>query len=507
MANLFRILVAIWCLPFLDLSSANAENDRNFFRDLNSAIDDILDRENCDQPFLDLQTMITTETFEQRIDAADQAYIYRVLLSCVDVQRDRPALTRFHRAWRGLQLDGEVEWSYRWQLHSLAQWGAYEAAIDLVEDWIERGDFWRQTFDYRSVRNVVRAIEEHAPDHRQPAIKNEFFNLMWENDYRGETELSDLSFYIYDHISVLVELGDLEAAKKIGQRLSNPQVQIRLHLLHKFESVRDDLGLGIDWDITAAYEAHLAKLNSQRLAYPHLIEAHNDYLLLLKALGRDQETITVAERVLAQHDSDPEQFTDRDQQLNWLLNSKAYAHANLGQLDAAIAAFERAIDSGEDGHTNVSQVINLAITLQNAGQHDRAITTLERMGDPSAFGKMFEHRLRACAQHARGQIDLARQTLVLLENNFSDNLSAIQDVYACLGLEEKGAELMIERLSDPNLQDDAFMSMLVPKARPDKIGAGNATSITLRYVLARDDVQSAAAKVGRLVELPIYQEF
>ena len=126
------------------------------------------------------------------------------------------------------------------------------------------------------------------------------------------------------------------------------------------------------------------------------------------------------------------------------------------------------------------------------------------MGKASSFGDMFEQSIKACATHELGDAETAATHLAYVIENKDDNVSALMETYVCMGMEDEAAALLIERLQDPNRADQALWSIHSRYPYPVQQDYHETLKATYARIHAREDVQDAAAAVGTIIDLPIY---
>ncbi|MBR9836159.1 MAG: tetratricopeptide repeat protein, partial [Alphaproteobacteria bacterium] len=224
-------------------------------------------------------------------------------------------------------------------------------------------------------------------------------------------------------------------------------------------------------------------------------------------LGRDEEALDLIAQALARDENvsgTDRPFDDADENLNWLYNELAYILVGQGDVEGGINTFRKAIAFGESGEDNVSQVINLSFILMFEGRYEEAEDLLSIVGNASEFGRMFALAIEVCAAHEAGETEHMTEVLDEMKAHRFDNYSALQFALACVEDEEASAELLIERLSQPDYQDQAFMSLHT--IRKTGVHQRRQKDILefLDLVHQRPDVVAAAASIGRVLDLPVY---
>ncbi|MEO1642472.1 MAG: hypothetical protein AAFR74_03985, partial [Pseudomonadota bacterium] len=178
-----------------------------------------------------------------------------------------------------------------------------------------------------------------------------------------------------------------------------------------------------------------------------------------------------------------------------------------GEIDRGVNCFSKGIFAGEDGSENVSQVLNLSYSLLYKERYQEALATLTFLGETSDYGTMFEKQIKACASHELGQIEDAEVHLAYLVENKDDSPGALQHTYFCMEREDDAAALLVERLADPVQSERALANMHATSLDPAATAFQRRMFETEARVIARPEVQAAAAKVGQIITLPGYDTY
>ena len=251
-------------------------------------------------------------------------------------------------------------------------------------------------------------------------------------------------------------------------------------------------------DLRAVVEHELARHRALMAAHPDSLDAINATSIDLRRLGRPKEAIATLETVRARI-GDADAFVDREERLPWWWNALAYAHADLGEYDATMAAFHAGAAVNENGVPNVSQYINLADAELKFGHYDKALQALAdfdtRARAASPFGVMQVRAIRGCALARKGDRDGARQVFDEALAHEKDDPATVTELALCRNDEAAAASSYIRRLADP----DAYRRAMLSLARYDPpnsaapVDPGDAVRDRVR---ARPDVSAALARYG-----------
>lgn len=311
------------------------------------------------------------------------------------------------------------------------------------------------------------------------------------------------------HARLLLERGEVERAKARLSSVVDPREVMSMRVNRAFDALRGDPEFAPRLDVMAAAEANAERARAAAERNPRSLGFVQDYVQALHVLGRLEEALAELDRVipLAQSLDGSKQFDDVADNLNWLLNEKAYVLYELGRPEEARNAFGESIAAGEGGEWSVSQVINFASMLEAEQRPADALQVLLTVGRASAYGDMWVAATRACAAEQLGDAELLREALAFLEEHESDNVAARTRALLCVNDLDAAADLYIRRLADPHERDGALLALQIYE-RPGVVQPRRRQlAERLSVVRARPDVQAAVAAVGRIEEAPIHATY
>jgi len=506
--TLLAILAAAYCSGGVAIAQNSAETFSTYAKRMDAALEQSRDGK-CDEAISVLQDGTGSRFYEGQLSAATRSVIQRGILRCAIKNGDRALAEDTFETWRRGAPTDELGWSYGWQVWQSTKWEDPSTAVDLVEAWLEDENAVSD-LEIKDIGRVQRAITADTPVEDKIALRIRLFSALEVASYRPTDPLSDMSDIHFPHARALLEAGQNARARQVVGNVTQPSYLLRIHLLNRYEDLRSGIGAPHEFDIQDQYIKQLDRSRSLMKANPDLMQAGLRVAQDYRSLGQNDQALKLLNDILDRHSREAGAYSpyeDVEDYLNWIYNEKAYIQVANGDLEAGIATFRKAIALDETGTGNVSQTINLSSILKYAERYDESAALLEILGDASPFGLMFSKSLKACAAHQQGHFDEVQPYLDYMYEHRTDNYAALQETYACLDDEEAGAALMIERLSDPDHQDRAIMAMqrtlITGRVLPYRVLLRD----RLRRVHARADVLAAAEKVGRIIDVPIYDTY
>jgi tetratricopeptide (TPR) repeat protein len=297
--------------------------------------------------------------------------------------------------------------------------------------------------------------------------------------------------------------GDSSGAMGALLRVTDPYVAIGVEVDRRFDPMRYliEAWPGVPEVARRAIEAAAQRTQ----ANPGKVEPMARLALLLRHSLRYPESLQVADSAIERQDAGgPGTYSDYDREYTWILDARAYALFATGRWDAAIIQEQAASNLPERGGANVSQVINLADMYVRVGKAAESLATLKRLapGRASRFGDMQAQSVKVLAAvqlHDAAAVDAA---LTFLRQHRDDAPSALQEALLAAGRDDEGAKLLISRLADPRLRDEALLDVQEYDAA---ILSAWDEELHRRWLslIGRRDVQAAVAKVGRVSHYPL----
>lgn len=458
----------------------------------------------CDPAYDTLQQSLDDPEFTERLKPLGRAMVHRAIIMCAREEAEAERGRQAFEDWRALGLEDQLQWSYRWQVYQEGRWAAPLKAIDTLEAWLMSGEDNRDGLKVRSIISTRRAIAEHLDGEDEARATLRLFDLLEAQNYVYVEPAYDRSYDYLVQARAYATLGDAAAAQKMAQNITDPDTLIEIHTLNADEELRRDNFSLEPSDLIKLFEDNRERAGAKLEANPGVLALHVEYAKTLRTLGDEAGAIAVLDKAIARLGETPSAFEDEDEHTNWVYNEKAYAEFAIGKIDRGVNTFRKGITAGENGNQNVSQIINLAVSLNYTGRFEEAIAVLSAMGEASEFGDMFDQSVRACAAHSLDDAETASRHLAYVVENKDDNIGALMQTYICMGMEDEAAALLVERLEDPDKAPRALQSLHRRLPDPTPHPYHQTLMDRLARVRARPDVQAAAAKVGTIIDLPVY---
>lgn len=285
-------------------------------------------------------------------------------------------------------------------------------------------------------------------------------------------------------------------------RVTAPANRMQLFAMRRYDAVRPADAI---FDIGPAYAADLELDRTRAEASGATIEDRNTYVMALRARGRFDEALVLADKILAAPPPDAEAEPEAESDLTWAMDTRAHILLALGRHDEAIEQARTAAARTEYGQPNVSQTINLGGALLRLERYAEARDTVVSIeaDQVSAYGLMQALQIRACAARALSDHDTAADLFARLDAEWRNAPNAAYAALACRGDEDGMARLLVEMLADPEHQEIgvAYMHRYLDSTPVSDFDR----DMTERHfrVIARPEVVAARDAVARVYDIPI----
>lgn len=419
----------------------------------------------------------------------------RIALQLEDRQR---ALSLFRRACESQQA-GPDDWFMRVWVDAEVNDSADAAAalVTLTTRWPEAlqrfessGDFGKTALGY-----AVGALLRSGSDADRYSVLSALQKL------RFAQEPSAAGVWWRELALMQLERGDSTAAVATLARMTNAYIGIAIDADKRFDPIRREISAQLDVSALAKRQIAAARLaadgNPSSLASTYLL------VFLLRHSLRFDEALQLTDNVIARQQSQGWMvYDDYRSEYHWILNDRAYALFELGRWDEAASQMEAASRVSENGESNVSQTLNLALMYAGLGRPAEAMAALERVGRASFYGDMVGQEARFAAAVQLHDTKTADDALKYLSDHREDSLGGYQEALLIADQADEGAKLLISRLEDPRLRSGALAAV-------QEYGEENLPpELALRErrwhaLLARSDVQEAIRRVGCVKRYPL----
>jgi tetratricopeptide (TPR) repeat protein len=310
-----------------------------------------------------------------------------------------------------------------------------------------------------------------------------------------------------DLILDALEHQDMGRARELAARVENTDTLLAMRIDKRFDQVVQSEPKR--YDLGAALKRNAARLETLASRQPRRLAAFVELASALADQGRYADILARCDAILrkvAQASARSPAYDDLDRSLNWVYDHKARALSALGRWDESIRAMEEGSRVVEHGSNNVSQAINLAYQLTDAGQPQKALDVLAPVDwthDLSPYGRMQLQYVRYVASLQLGNRDEAEKVLAYLREHHEDAADTWNSAMLESGDEDGAAAALIAQLRDPQMRGDALKSV---QQYPPRILSARARDFRERWtkLVARADVLAVVNDVGRIEKVPIY---
>jgi tetratricopeptide (TPR) repeat protein len=260
-----------------------------------------------------------------------------------------------------------------------------------------------------------------------------------------------------------------------------------------------------DW--IALEEATLARARADIEAAPEKLSPVRDMLSSLRALGRYDEAIQAGQAYRARL-QDGEEFSDREEQGDWILILLAQSLLDTGDVKEGEAVFNEAIGVDDGGEPATDARMNWAGRLLDLSRPRDVLKVLDGLDLDyvTDYGKAWIDSQRACALNDLDQ-KAAAAMLETLRARKEENPGALSQALLCMNRLDEAAALLIWRLQTPEHRSgglDPFWAAKAPPVIPPWLATFEARR---QAVIARPDVRAALDKVGRPVTTPLAGDY
>ncbi|MFA6985115.1 MAG: hypothetical protein WC213_02760 [Arenimonas sp.] len=287
-----------------------------------------------------------------------------------------------------------------------------------------------------------------------------------------------------------------EMARAVIARITWPEMLIRLRSDKRFDALVDREAP--QFNVERAASRRVDDLQVRLILDPTKLQNAVELSYAMLTEGMDEAVLDLTDSVLESIAADPGEspFIDADRR-PWIINNRSIALRHLGRIDESLAELERAAKLAEDGHDNVSQVLNLSHLYCGLGRPDDALAAIAKTGSRvSGFGSMEQVAAKLCAAVLKGDQDGAAQALTYLREHREDNQNSYLWALIWANQMDEAAKSVIERLASQDDRDQMLYDMqdfIEPNALPAHVQLNE----RWHQLMVRDDVRKALDEVGR----------
>ena len=374
------------------------------------------------------------------LPAADRRLAWAVL-GRVDMSANR-----FDRASERLRRAIEAEDSdpNAWYWLALSEYNRkqHAAAADAFTELAERWPELLVNIDADEVYRLQSALPEDSPE--RLAFLQTLFDARWD-DPGG-----DASFLWYHLARMRLVRGEIDAARAATRRIVQPAAIIAMRSDRRFDPIvdRDAWAFNPTRAAERAVEALRAKVDGR----PDDLDAKVQFTYALLVAGDHAGTIALVDAALAAPAPKDDDDADRREEAKaWLLNNRAVALYRLGRTQEALADMARARGLAATPGPNVSQTLNLGELHCTSGRAEDARRMADAIegGGISAYGRMFQARVRLCAAWLRQDARGMQRAFEVIRKGRADAETIHLEALVMLGRLDEAARVLIALLDSP----------------------------------------------------------
>ena len=332
--------------------------------------------------------------------------------------------------------------------------------------------------------------------------KQALLEALWAAKYHPANPFWTAEWLWSDLFETYATQGNDDKAKAILPALVSPGSLLDIRVDNRF--ARFVAADPDRFDYGKAQAAELASDRSLADAHPDLIAGAQNLAQHLSNAGQLDEALKVTDDAIAKAKADPKAYSDTDDYLRWVRNTRADVLSRLGRWDEAATEMTAAQDLATDD--KASQTINLADLDYQMGKPQAALDAVKDIddGNASPYGVLSADEARACAYAALKDTAHLNATLDYVRAHIGDGWGPARAALECAGDSDGLARDLIARLDDPDTRVDALTSVQTYLPLPHPSAAQSQMAAVWAGVLARDDVKAAIAKYGVVIQLPAF---
>ena len=360
------------------------------------------------------------------------------------------------------------------------------------------------------VGNVVRLSAQLKDGN---VARQKLLEALWDAKYTPDNPFWSAQWFWSSLLEIYAAKGMDDKARQIAAVLTDPDLIIGLRVDTRYS--RFVAGAPFGGDVAEALDGELAELTAKAAANPGLLAGAQSVGSALLKRNRLPEALAVLDAAIARAEkatNDKPAFTDQDDQLRWLYDTRSRVLAKMGRHEEVLAAQLKARDIALAAKDDtVSQTINLGDIYNSLGRPADALAAVKGIDDKgdgaSIYGLMSAEEVRACAYAQTGDKAGLARSLAFMEAHADEGYGPYEAALLCADDGDGLAQLIISRLDDPELRNATLVDLQTYLALPHPTPVDAQLAARFETVKARADVQAAVAKYGVIESYPIFPPF
>ncbi|MDB5972719.1 MAG: hypothetical protein JWQ90_5169 [Hydrocarboniphaga sp.] len=358
---------------------------------------------------------------------------------------------------------------------------------------------WPQSLDQINYQAVMQiAQSDYADSHDE--LHFELLKALFDAGWTVEGALEP-SWQWRDLVVGWIKRKSPDRALAVARRIDDIDVLIELRADLRFAALRKAAPERFDINQAQAESVKLYTIEAERR--PHEMSWKVDLVNVLLRGGQYQDVLDISDAIIgevkaaASSASSTSPYTDTDDKLIWVMNSRARALQALGRWDEAVLQLERAARRPENGRPNINQAINLAQLLCKLGRPEPALGVISEIENVSKYGLMQMYWIRLASAMQTGDVSAQETALAYMSEHRAESLYLYQSALVIAGHNDDAAQLLIQRLGDPDERSEALRQIQTYRKEPQPELATKWLEQS-RQLLNRNDVLAAVKAVGTI---------
>ena len=323
------------------------------------------------------------------------------------------------------------------------------------------------------------------------------YNLLYAlYDARYVADVGTSSDYLWYSLALLMlEKGEMDQAADVINNLHNTLPTLFMRVDKRFAAFVAANPQKFDMKRVAAAEVEYWQ---QVIDHnPRSLSAVYSEINALLVNQQYEQALQVADAAMEKIElGTPESAFDDADTVNWLANIRATALSKLGQFDAASKQMQIASEALENGHANVSQLLNLAEFQVVLKRPQEALDTLQRLSAAtSGYGKMTLENIRHLAAIQMNNAAERQRSMVYIAEHRSDAPAVYVEALLDEGDLDSAAQVVIQNVTDPKERAHTLASWQTYQ-EGEQTPVALERSQTIKRLMSREDMQTVFHQYG-----------
>jgi hypothetical protein len=437
-----------------------------------------------DQQLADLQKAIEAPTFQTL--PSDTQFQDLNLAAKLAFARDQPR-TAYEYLVRASDMPQATSGQWLVRMQAASQLGAESDAVRSLSVIAQRWPEQVAKLEVRLIYQVLSGAAGLSPGERLAAYRA-LYVMHWT--LHGGIEPSRVW---RDFVLLLLDQGHSQEAIDVSTHVTDVYALVAMRADRRFDGVV--AAHPAQFDINAAGERELRALEAASDAAPKSLELKCRVIYALFQQQHYAAMLAATDSIylaIRSTNSPEELYLDYSDQYALFLNLRSYALARNGRWDEAASELS---DASASGRTD--QLINLGGLYCRMGRAKDALAAIARVVSTNAYGAMQLEWVRLDAAVQLGDQVQVSKSMEYMSGHSADAPNAYMKALRSTKQLDRLGELLVAELKDPNERQDTLLNIQhytsVPGTHREMEDAA-----LWRKVIARNEVQAAIKKVGRV---------